>query len=145
MARDAVLAARKERNAALVEAMILAASADGSIASREMETLIRRVIERPEFEGTKPEELNALIESSAAVVAEAGAEMIFVAAARAVIAKLARRHGEEEALGTFDELDVADDESVIEGERAKRLETPGGVAAEVDADFSQLHGDTPKL
>src|SRR3954467_8701331 len=65
MPRDAAVAARKNRNSALVEAMVLAASADGSIAQKEMETLIRRVIERPEFEGTKPEELNALIEGSA--------------------------------------------------------------------------------
>lgn len=71
MARDAAVAARKDRNAALVEVMILAASADGSIAPREMETLIRRVIERPEFEGTKPEELNALIEHSAAKLSHA--------------------------------------------------------------------------
>jgi uncharacterized tellurite resistance protein B-like protein len=65
MARDAAIAARNDRNAALIECMLLAASADGSIAPREMETLIRRVIERPEFEGTKPEALNALIEASA--------------------------------------------------------------------------------
>ncbi|MBK7862099.1 MAG: TerB family tellurite resistance protein [Archangiaceae bacterium] len=65
MPRDEAIAARKNRNAALVEAMVMAAIADGSIAQREMETLIRRVIERPEFEGTRPEELNALIEGSA--------------------------------------------------------------------------------
>jgi uncharacterized tellurite resistance protein B-like protein len=71
MAREAAIAARKNRNAALVEAMVLAAVADGGIAQREMEALIRRVIERPEFEGTKPEELNALIEGSAAKLSHA--------------------------------------------------------------------------
>jgi hypothetical protein len=36
-----------------------------------METLIRRVVERPEFEGTQPAELNALIEGSAARLSKA--------------------------------------------------------------------------
>lgn len=71
MPRDVAIAARKNRNAALVEAMVMAAVADGSIAQKEMETLIRRVVERPEFEGTKAEELNALIEGSAKKLAQA--------------------------------------------------------------------------
>ncbi|MBL8958130.1 MAG: hypothetical protein JNK82_45580 [Myxococcaceae bacterium] len=71
MPRDAAIAARKNRNAALVEAMVMAAVADGSIVQKELETLLRRVVERPEFEGTKPEELNALIEGSAAKLAGA--------------------------------------------------------------------------
>jgi len=71
MPRDEAIAARRNRNAALVEAMVMAAVADGSIAQKEMETLIRRIVERPEFEGTKPEELNALIEGSAAKLAGA--------------------------------------------------------------------------
>jgi tellurite resistance protein len=71
MPRDAAIAARKNRNAALVEAMVMAAIADGTIAQKEMETLIRRVVERPEFEGTKADELNALIEGSAKKLAAA--------------------------------------------------------------------------
>ena len=62
MAREQALNARKQRNAALVETMLLAAMADGAVSQREMQTLLRRVIERPEFEGTRPEELNALVE-----------------------------------------------------------------------------------
>ncbi|WPB79078.1 TerB family tellurite resistance protein [Archangium violaceum] len=60
-----VVKARKERNEALVEVMLLAAMADGQVSQRELQTLLRRVIERPEFEGTKPDELNALVEASA--------------------------------------------------------------------------------
>lgn len=71
MARDEVLKARKERNAALVEAMLLAAIADGKVSQVEMQTLLRRVIERPEFEGTRSDELNALVESSVARLAAA--------------------------------------------------------------------------
>ncbi|MCK8502945.1 TerB family tellurite resistance protein [Myxococcus fulvus] len=71
MAREQAVSARKERNAALVEVMLLAAMADGRVSQREMQTLISRVLERPEFEGTRPEELNALVESSAARLSEA--------------------------------------------------------------------------
>ena len=64
MARELAVAARRERNAALIEAMLLAAIADGNVTQLEMETLLRRVIERPEFEGTRPEELDALVQIS---------------------------------------------------------------------------------
>lgn len=71
MAREQALNARKQRNAALVETMLLAAVADGSVSQREMQTLLRRVIERPEFEGTRPEELNALVEDCAQRLSQA--------------------------------------------------------------------------
>jgi len=71
MPREQALRARKERNAALVEMMLLAAMADGDISDNEMQTLLRRVIERPEFEGTRSDELNALVESSAKSLASA--------------------------------------------------------------------------
>ncbi|WP_338863987.1 tellurite resistance TerB family protein [Myxococcus stipitatus] len=64
MAREQAVSARKERNAALVEVMLLAAMADGRVSQRELQTLLSRVLERPEFEGTRSEELNALVESS---------------------------------------------------------------------------------
>jgi uncharacterized tellurite resistance protein B-like protein len=71
MAREQAVKARKERNAALVEVMLLAAMADGRVSQLEMQTLLRRVIERPEFEGTRPDELNALVESSAQRLSQA--------------------------------------------------------------------------
>lgn len=71
MAREQAVKARQERNAALVEVMLLAAMADGRVSQVEMQTLLRRVLERPEFEGTRPDELNALVESSAQRLAEA--------------------------------------------------------------------------
>jgi uncharacterized tellurite resistance protein B-like protein len=71
MAREQAVKARNDRNGALVEAMLLAAMADGRVSQREMQTLLSRVLERPEFEGTKPDELNALVETSAARLSEA--------------------------------------------------------------------------
>jgi uncharacterized tellurite resistance protein B-like protein len=71
MAREQAVNARKDRNAALVEVMLLAAMADGRISETEMQMLLRRVIERPEFEGTKADDLNALVEASAQRLAEA--------------------------------------------------------------------------
>lgn len=69
MAKETALRTRAERNAALIETMLLAAMADGTVSQVEMQTLLRRVIERPEFEGTHPDELNALVESSVAKLA----------------------------------------------------------------------------
>ena len=71
MPREQAIKVRKERNSALVEIMLLAAVADGSVSQTEMQTLLRRVIERPEFEGTRPDELNALVEKSAQVLSRA--------------------------------------------------------------------------
>jgi uncharacterized tellurite resistance protein B-like protein len=71
MSKEIAIKARNERNAALIECMLLAASADGSISQVEMQALLRRVFERPEFEGTRPEELNALVETSAKKLAHA--------------------------------------------------------------------------
>jgi tellurite resistance protein len=65
MPRKALELARSDRNAALIDAMILAGSADGTMSPKEMESLIQRVIERPEFEGTDAAELQRLVERSA--------------------------------------------------------------------------------
>ena len=71
MPRAEVMKARQERNAALVEAMLLAAMADGKVSQAEMQTLLRRVLERPEFEGTRSDDLNALVEQSVTRLAAA--------------------------------------------------------------------------
>lgn len=71
MASDEYVNARVQRNSALVEAMLLAAMADGRVTQNEVQTLLRRIIERPEFEGTRSEELNALVEESVARLAAA--------------------------------------------------------------------------
>jgi len=52
---------RQDRNSALIEVMLLAAVADGSISDAELEMLLKRIRERPEFEGTRPDELSQLV------------------------------------------------------------------------------------
>jgi tellurite resistance protein len=64
MHHEMAASARRERNAALMDAMILGATADGHVSKLEKDALLRRVGERPEFEGTKIEELKDLIENS---------------------------------------------------------------------------------
>ena len=71
MPRDALSQARRDRNAALLDAMILAASADGKIAPAELQTLLRRIIERPEFEGVQAQELASMVEASAKRLSQA--------------------------------------------------------------------------
>lgn len=71
MAREQAVAARKERNTALVEVMMLAVAADGEVNERALQTVLRRIIERREFEGTRPEELKAMLEGSVKRLASA--------------------------------------------------------------------------
>jgi tellurite resistance protein len=62
---------RTERNGALVEVMLLAAMADGSPTEVGLQALVRRVVERPEFDGTRPEELTRLVQKSVKKLASA--------------------------------------------------------------------------
>jgi tellurite resistance protein len=62
---------RADRNAALVEVMLLAAMADGQLTESSIQALLRRVLERPEFDGTHPAELSALVEQSVKRLASA--------------------------------------------------------------------------
>lgn len=71
MPRHAIEQARVERNAALVETMLLEAAADGRLSKAELIAVIRRIVERPEFEGTRGDELTRLVENSAARMAAA--------------------------------------------------------------------------
>ena len=62
--------------------------------------------------------------------------MILFAAATAAIAELSRWHRQEQPVVAVDQLYVANDERVIECQRAKRFEAPAGAdIAEADANF----------
>ena len=65
MPRNALTQARNDRNAALLDTMVLAASADGQISPNELKQLLTLVIDRPEFEGVRAQELSAMVEASA--------------------------------------------------------------------------------
>jgi len=64
MSPQTAAANRVERNAALVEVMLLAAMADGQLTEVSIQALLHRVLERPEFDGTAPEEISDLVEQS---------------------------------------------------------------------------------
>jgi len=64
-------ATRAERNAALVEVMLLAAMADGQLTEPAIQELLRRILERPEFDGTHPQELSSLVEKGVSTLASA--------------------------------------------------------------------------
>jgi len=57
--------------AALLETMMLAAAADGTVDKAEMEEIYRRVFERPEFHGLHADDLRKALEHAAKGVAEA--------------------------------------------------------------------------
>ncbi len=71
MPRDSISQVRRDRNAALLDAMVLAASADGKIAPTELKQLLTRIIERPEFEGVDARELSGMVEQSARRLSQA--------------------------------------------------------------------------
>jgi tellurite resistance protein len=73
MPRNTIEQARRDRNAALIDVMILAASADGHLHPVEVQTMIQRVIERPEFEGIEASELSGMVEASARRLSQARA------------------------------------------------------------------------
>jgi len=83
------------------------------------------------------------IQRRAAVIAKAGAEVIFFAAARAVVGQLSAWHRKEEAVISIDEFDVTNDEGVIEGQGAEGLEAVVLVLglAKFNPDVSQAHKD----
>lgn len=64
MPREHLSKSREQRNEALVDAMLLAAAADGVVQNAEIRALIARVLERPEFRGTGPDQLAALVDRS---------------------------------------------------------------------------------
>ena len=84
MPRELAIQARKERNAALVEVMVLAACADGVVSTLEIDTMLARVHERPEFDGVPTEELRDL-------VTEAATRLVHQRDMTAVIAQLRER------------------------------------------------------
>lgn len=64
MPRNSLAQARSDRNAALLDAMVLAASADGQVEAIELEQMLTRIIERPEFEGVDASEMAEMVEAS---------------------------------------------------------------------------------
>src|SRR6266436_5700608 len=88
-------------------------------------------------------EVAVFVEAPAAIGAKTGTEVVFLRAGRAMIAKLAGRHGQEEAIVTVNELHVANDEGSVEGKRAERLKAASPPGAEVDTNFRQMHGAPP--
>src|SRR5256885_1600288 len=80
-------------------------------------------------------EISIFVEARSTMIAEASAQVILLAAALAAVAQLARWHGQEQAVVAFDQFHIANDERVIESQRAECLETPAVAVAQTDAHF----------
>jgi len=87
----------------------------------------------------------AFVQVASAVVAETGAEVVFLAAAGAMVRQLAAGHGQKKSVISFDQFDVANDERVVEGQGAERLEAVVLILglAQLDPDVGQAHRNTP--
>lgn len=105
MPRELARQARRERNAALVEAMVLAACADGSVSANEIDAILRRVHERPEFDGLALEEIRQLVSEATQRLAGAGAMDDVLAALRR---RLKSHHNRLLAFGLAASVSLAD-------------------------------------
>lgn len=82
MSRELARQARRERNSALVEAMVLAACADGTVSAPEIDAMLKRVRERPEFDGMMLEEVRVLVSEATQRLAQAEKMELVLAALR---------------------------------------------------------------
>lgn len=79
--------------------------------------------------------ITVFIEAVAAMIAVSGAQMVLFVAMGAMIRKLAGGHRQEKPIVAVDQLHIAHNEGVIEGQRAEGLESAAALAAEIDANF----------
>ena len=81
------------------------------------------------------------IELRAAMIAEAGAKVIFFAATRAMVSQFSAGHGQKKTFIAIDEFYITDDKGVIEGQGAEGLESIVLIVrfAEFYPDVSQAH------
>src|SRR5262245_13000769 len=71
--------------------------------------------------------------------------MVLAAALAAAVRQFAAGHGHERPLGALDDLQVANDEGVVERDRAEGLEALVVVVHELDPDFGDDHSCSPFL
>src|SRR5579875_2709133 len=71
--------------------------------------------------------------------------MVFATASGTTIRQLAAGHGYERAFGAFDDLQIADDESIVEGHRTERLQALVLIAVfhELNTVFGDDHSCSP--
>jgi tellurite resistance protein len=105
MPRELARQARSERNGALVEAMVLAACADGTVSAPEIDAILKRVRERPEFDGLSMEEVRVLVSQATQRLAHAGRMEDVLSALRT---RLKSHHNRLLAFGLAASVSLAD-------------------------------------
>lgn len=105
MSRELARQARRERNGALVEAMVLAACADGTVSAPEIDAILKRVRERPEFDGVALDEVRVLVSEATGRLAGAGKMDDVLAALRN---RLKSHHNRLLAFGLAASVSLAD-------------------------------------
>lgn len=82
MIRTHVLKVLEERNTALLEAMLLAVHGNGHVADPELHTVLRHVLDSPEFQGEPPEQLAGRLRRIAESLTLADDEALFASLRR---------------------------------------------------------------
>src|SRR5687767_4538020 len=84
-----------------------------------------------------------ILQPSAALVAIGRPEVVLTAALWTMRGQLAARHGHKGTIGALDNLQVANDKTVVKGEGTESLETLARIFHELDAHLGDFHGRSP--
>ncbi len=79
------------------------------------------------------------LQTSSAVVAVTAAEVVLRAAMGAVRRQFATGHRHKRTTGSFDDLQIANHEAIIDGDRAEGLQSIVGVFHQLDANLGDFH------
>jgi hypothetical protein len=78
-----------------------------------------------------------------AIVAKGSSQMVFCATMLAMRCELAAGHRHEGSIRALNDFQVADDETIIERDRAKGLQPFATFLHQLNAYFSDFHGCSP--
>ncbi len=87
-----------------------------------------------------------LVELVSALIAVTSSQMVLASALVTAVGQLTAGHGDEQSPVSFDDLEVANDETVVKGNGAECTQALIAVSVffhELDADFGDLHGASP--
>ena len=82
-----------------------------------------------------------MFEFGAAVIAVVGSQMILRAAQMAMGGELATGHRDKRTIDSFNDLQIADDECVVERDAAETLQAIVRVIHQLDANLGDFHGN----
>jgi hypothetical protein len=85
-----------------------------------------------------------MLQCCPAFITVARSQVVLETAITAVKRKFSTGHGNKGSMRSFDHLQVSDYETIIEGNRTKRLQAVLGITYKLDSYLSDFHHDPPQ-